>query len=292
MIEPVIGMIGGSGLYDIDGLEDKVVASGGHAMGHAVRCAAVRPLGGVRCVFLPRHGRGHPLSPTHLNYRANIDALKRSGVTDVLSLSAVGSLQAGPAARALRHRRPVHRPQLRAREELLRRRHRGACVDGASGLLAARRRAGRRGARARPAGDPRRHLSGHGRAAVLHQGRERAVSLLGLQRDRHDQHAGGEARARGGAELRHRGDGDRLRLLASGPRPRHGRGGGARAARQRRQGARTGAARRAGDRQAARRCARAGCDHALDNAIITASHMRDPQLAAKLDAVAGRVLRE
>jgi 5'-methylthioadenosine phosphorylase len=45
-------------------------------------------------VFLPRHGRGHPISPTHLNYRANIDALKRSGVTDVLSLSAVGSLKA------------------------------------------------------------------------------------------------------------------------------------------------------------------------------------------------------
>ena len=48
----------------------------------------------MRCVFLPRHGRGHPPSPTHLNYRANIDALKRSGVTDVLSLSAVGSLKA------------------------------------------------------------------------------------------------------------------------------------------------------------------------------------------------------
>ena len=51
-------------------------------------------LGGVRCVFLPRHGRGHRLSPTHLNYRANIDALKRAGCTDVLSLSAVGSLKA------------------------------------------------------------------------------------------------------------------------------------------------------------------------------------------------------
>jgi len=50
-------------------------------------------LGDVQCVFLPRHGRGHPLSPTHLNYRANIDALKRSGVTDVISLSAVGSLR-------------------------------------------------------------------------------------------------------------------------------------------------------------------------------------------------------
>jgi 5'-methylthioadenosine phosphorylase len=51
-------------------------------------------LDGVSCVFLPRHGRGHRLSPTHLNYRANIDALKRCGVTDVLSLSAVGSLRA------------------------------------------------------------------------------------------------------------------------------------------------------------------------------------------------------
>ena len=50
-------------------------------------------LAGVQCIFLPRHGRGHRLSPTHLNYRANIDALKRAGVTDVLSLSAVGSLR-------------------------------------------------------------------------------------------------------------------------------------------------------------------------------------------------------
>jgi 5'-methylthioadenosine phosphorylase len=48
----------------------------------------------VQCVFLPRHGRGHSLSPSHLNYRANIDALKRSGCTDILSLSAVGSLRA------------------------------------------------------------------------------------------------------------------------------------------------------------------------------------------------------
>jgi 5'-methylthioadenosine phosphorylase len=48
----------------------------------------------VRCCFLPRHGRGHRLSPTHLNYRANIDALKRAGCTDIISLSAVGSLKA------------------------------------------------------------------------------------------------------------------------------------------------------------------------------------------------------
>src|ERR1700759_1942176 len=47
----------------------------------------------VSCVFLPRHGRGHRLSPTHVNYRANIDALKRAGATHVLSVSAVGSLR-------------------------------------------------------------------------------------------------------------------------------------------------------------------------------------------------------
>ena len=50
-------------------------------------------LDGVRCVFLPRHGRGHRLSPTHLNYRANIDVLKRAGCTEIISLSAVGSLK-------------------------------------------------------------------------------------------------------------------------------------------------------------------------------------------------------
>ena len=50
-------------------------------------------LDGIRCVFLPRHGRGHRMSPTHLNYRANIDAMKRAGVTDILSMSAVGSLR-------------------------------------------------------------------------------------------------------------------------------------------------------------------------------------------------------
>ncbi len=91
---PVIGIIGGSGLYDIDGLEDKVWQQVETPWGLPSDALLTGRLDGVRCVFLPRHGRGHPLSPTHLNYRANIDALKRCGVTDVLSLSAVGSLQA------------------------------------------------------------------------------------------------------------------------------------------------------------------------------------------------------
>ena len=93
-IAPVIGIIGGSGLYDIDGLEDKTWRQVATPWGMPSDALMFGRLGGVQCVFLPRHGRGHPLSPTHLNYRANIDALKRCGVTDVLSLSAVGSLRA------------------------------------------------------------------------------------------------------------------------------------------------------------------------------------------------------
>jgi 5'-methylthioadenosine phosphorylase len=92
-IQPVIGIIGGSGLYDIDGLEDKEWRHVPTPWGEPSDQLLFGRLDGVQCVFLPRHGRGHRLSPSHLNYRANIDALKRSGVTDVLSLSAVGSLK-------------------------------------------------------------------------------------------------------------------------------------------------------------------------------------------------------
>ncbi len=93
MIQPVIGIIGGSGLYDIDSLENKEWRDVPSPWGAPSDQLLFGDLAGMRCVFLPRHGRGHRLSPTHLNYRANIDALKRAGVTDVLSLSAVGSLK-------------------------------------------------------------------------------------------------------------------------------------------------------------------------------------------------------
>jgi 5'-methylthioadenosine phosphorylase len=93
MTEPVIGIIGGSGLYEIAGLEDQVWREVETPWGKPSDAMLFGRLAGVRCVFLPRHGRGHRLSPTHLNYRANIDAMKRSGVTDILSLSAVGSLK-------------------------------------------------------------------------------------------------------------------------------------------------------------------------------------------------------
>lgn len=90
---PVIGIIGGSGLYDIPGLERREKRRIETPWGAPSDDLLFGELGGVRCVFLPRHGSGHTTSPSHLNYRANIDALKRAGCTDVLSLSAVGSLK-------------------------------------------------------------------------------------------------------------------------------------------------------------------------------------------------------
>lgn len=92
MSEWVLGVIGGSGLYDIPGIEGQW-RSVDTPWGAPSDQLFDGVLDGVRIVFLPRHGRGHRLSPTHVNYRANIDALKRLGVTDVLSLSACGSLK-------------------------------------------------------------------------------------------------------------------------------------------------------------------------------------------------------
>ena len=92
-MQPVIGIIGGSGLYDIPGLERKSWRRVETPWGQPSDELLEGWLHGVRCVFLPRHGRGHPLGPSDVNYRANIDALKRVGVTDVLALSAVGSLR-------------------------------------------------------------------------------------------------------------------------------------------------------------------------------------------------------
>ncbi|GAB3594194.1 MAG: S-methyl-5'-thioadenosine phosphorylase [Acetobacter peroxydans] len=92
-VEPVIGLIGGSGLYDIDGLQDKEWRTVETPWGSPSDQLLFGRLDGVRCVFLPRHGRGHPIPPTKLNYKANIAAMKISGVTDIVSLSAVGSLK-------------------------------------------------------------------------------------------------------------------------------------------------------------------------------------------------------
>jgi len=94
MIKPVIGIIGGSGLYNIEGLTNTSWQKIDSPWGAPSDELLIGEYEGTKVVFLPRHGRGHKISPSELNYRANIDALKRAGVTDILSLSAVGSLKA------------------------------------------------------------------------------------------------------------------------------------------------------------------------------------------------------
>lgn len=90
---PVIAVIGGSGVYDVDGLEnarwEKVESPWGEPSDEFL----FGELNGQQMIFLPRHGRGHHISPTDINYRANIDALKRAGATEIISVSACGSLK-------------------------------------------------------------------------------------------------------------------------------------------------------------------------------------------------------
>ena len=89
----ILGIIGGSGVYDIDGLTNKHWGSVPSPFGAPSDELLCGELNGQQMVFLPRHGRGHKIPPSEINFRANIDALKRAGVTDVISVSAVGSLR-------------------------------------------------------------------------------------------------------------------------------------------------------------------------------------------------------
>jgi 5'-methylthioadenosine phosphorylase len=89
----LLGIIGGSGLYDLPGLVDQRWVSVDTPWGAPSDQILLGRLGDAELAFLPRHGRGHRVSPSALNYRANIAALKQIGVTDVLSISAVGGLK-------------------------------------------------------------------------------------------------------------------------------------------------------------------------------------------------------
>ena len=93
MTAAIVGVIGGSGVYHLPGLEDlheERIETPWGAPSDALRFGRI---GETRVVFLPRHGRGHAISPSGINYRANIDALKRAGVTDIVSVSACGSFK-------------------------------------------------------------------------------------------------------------------------------------------------------------------------------------------------------
>jgi len=90
----MIGIVGGTGLYDIEGMTDRQWRRVASPFGEPSDELLFGKIGGREVVFLPRHGRGHRIPPHEINFLANIDALKRAGATCVLSVSAVGSLRA------------------------------------------------------------------------------------------------------------------------------------------------------------------------------------------------------
>ncbi|MCP3917839.1 MAG: S-methyl-5'-thioadenosine phosphorylase [bacterium] len=93
MDECVVGVLGGSGLYEIDGLTDVEEVALSTPFGEPSDAFVTGRLGDLRMVFLPRHGRGHRFSPSEINFRANIWGMKQLGVTRILSVSAVGSMR-------------------------------------------------------------------------------------------------------------------------------------------------------------------------------------------------------
>jgi len=90
---PTIGVLGGSGIYELEGLENAHWEKVASPFGEPSDEILIGHLAGVRLAFLPRHGRGHRIPPSEINYLANIDALKRVGVTDLISIGACGSLR-------------------------------------------------------------------------------------------------------------------------------------------------------------------------------------------------------
>ena len=92
-VKSMLGIIGGSGVYEIDGLQNTRWEKVSSSFGEPSDSLFFGDLDGQKLVFLPRHGRGHRIPPSEINYRANIDSLKRAGVTEVISVSAVGSLK-------------------------------------------------------------------------------------------------------------------------------------------------------------------------------------------------------
>lgn len=284
-----LGVVGGSGLYAIDGLTEAEWVSVDSPFGAPSDEILRGRLGGVGVAFLPRHGRGHALPPGEIDYRANIDALKRLGVTDVVSLSAVGSLREALAPgdfvlvdqfidRTFARRKSFFGAGLAAHVSMAR----PVCPRLGDLLAAAAERAGVRMVR----GGTYLAMEGPQFSTLAESRlyRQWGVSVIGMTNMP-------EAKLAREAELCYA----TVAMVTDYDcwHPDHGdvtveaimrtlRENAAR-------GARLVAALAAA--MATRRppCA-AGCDRALEHALITAPARRDPTLAARLDAVAGRVL--
>ena len=219
-----IGVIGGSGLYDMAELTDREEVTLTTPFGDPSGPYVVGTLRGKRVAFLARHGAGHRLLPSELNFRANIFGFKTARRrTDHLGQRRRQPQAGIPAARHRRARSVLrsHQGRASARSSAA---AWSAHVAFAHPICPELAKVGADavagGRRDRPS---RRHVRVHGGSAVLDARRVEAVPLVGHGRHRHDEPAGGEARARSGDLLRHARARHRLRLLASGPRLGHGR---------------------------------------------------------------------
>ena len=284
-----LGVVGGSGLYDIDGLTEAEWVSVDSPFGAPSDALLRGRLGGVDVAFLPRHGRGHRLPPGEIDYRANIDALKRLGVTDVVSLSAVGSLREALAPgdfvlvdqfidRTFARRKSFFGAGLAAHVSMAR----PVCPRLGDLLAAAAEKAGMRMVR----GGTYLAMEGPQFSTLAESTlyRQWGASVIGMTNMP-------EAKLAREAELCYatvamvtdydcwHPDHDDVTVEAIVRTLRENAARGARLV--------AALADAMADRRAP--CA-AGCDRALEHALITAPERRDPALAARLDAVAGRVL--
>ena len=284
-----LGVVGGSGLYDIDGLTEAEWVSVDSPFGAPSDAILRGRLGGVDVAFLPRHGRGHRLPPGEIDYRANIDALKRLGVTDVVSLSAVGSLREALAPgdfvlvdqfidRTFARRKSFFGAGLAAHVSMAR----PVCSRLGALLAAAAEKAGVRMVR----GGTYLAMEGPQFSTLAESTlyRQWGASVIGMTNMP-------EAKLAREAELCYATvamvtdydcwhpdhDDVTVEAIVRTLRENATRGGSLVAA----------LATAMADRRPP--CA-AGCDRALEYALITAPERRDPALAARLDAVAGRVL--
>ena len=193
--EPLLGVVGGTGLYAVDqleGVEERWVDT---PFGRPSDAYVLGKLAGRPIVFLPRHGREHRLLPSELNYRANIFGFKKLGVTHLVSVSAVGSMrepyEPGHVVVVDQfYDRTRHRPDTFFGNGLVAHVSMAHPTCPVLSTVALARAAARRRHLPR-----RRHLHLHRRPAVLDPLGVAGLPIVGGRRHRHDQPAGGEARA-------------------------------------------------------------------------------------------------